>query len=249
MHFDPRLLADARHVVVFTGAGVSAESGIATFRDKLTGLWERFDPAQLASAEGFRRDPALIWGWYEMRRAGIADARPNPAHLAIAELATRVPQLTLITQNVDDLHERAGSHDVIHLHGRLDAARCLACARSVSSALALPEGARDGKRIEPPRCAECDGPLRPGVVWFGESLPEQALSRAFLAAAECDLLLSVGTSGVVQPAALIPGVALEAGARVVHINPQVSGSGHAREFAIAGKAGEVLPRLLSEAFA
>lgn len=248
MRFNPRLLASARHIVVFTGAGVSAESGIATFRDKLTGLWERFDPAELASAEGFRRDPALIWGWYEMRRSGIAQAQPNPAHLAIAELAQRVPKLTLVTQNVDDLHERAGSADVLHLHGRLDAARCFDCARPAGAVLELPEGAGDGKRIEPPLCSACGGPLRPGVVWFGENLPEQALSQAFLAAANCDLLLSIGTSGVVQPAAMIPGVALEAGARVVHINPQVTGAGHAREFALAGKAGELLPQLLREAF-
>ncbi|WP_194791827.1 SIR2 family NAD-dependent protein deacylase [Pseudomonas sp. UFMG81] len=248
MPFDPLLLAHARHVVVFTGAGVSAESGIATFRDKLTGLWERFDPAQLASAEGFAADQALVWGWYEMRRAGIAQANPNPAHHAIASLAARVPKLTLVTQNVDDLHERAGSQDVLHLHGRLDAFRCYRCARPVEALPPLADGALEGRRIEPPRCAHCAGPLRPGVVWFGEQLPEPVLSQACEAAEHCDLLLSVGTSGLVQPAASIPRLALAAGATVLHINPQPQVSGHRREFAIAGKAGEVLPGLMTRGF-
>lgn len=249
MPFDPTLLAQARHVLVFTGAGVSAESGIATFRDKLSGLWERFDPAQLASADGFRADPALVWGWYEMRRAGIAEARPNAAHLAIAELATRVPRLTLVTQNVDDLHERAGSRDVLHLHGRLDAFRCFDCAKPVRDMPALARHAGEGRRIAPPRCAYCAGPLRPGVVWFGESLPAHTLERAFAAAERCDLVLSVGTSGLVQPAASIPRLALAAGATVVHVNPQPMLAGHPREFALAGNAGEVLPALLQAAWA
>ncbi|MDF0732720.1 NAD-dependent deacylase [Pseudomonas entomophila] len=248
MTFDSQLLANARHVVVFTGAGVSAESGIATFRDRLTGLWEHFDPARLASAEGFAEDPALVWGWYEMRRAGIALAQPNAAHRAIAELATRVPRLTLVTQNVDDLHERAGSREVLHLHGRLEAARCFDCARPVAASLPLPEGALAGRRITPPRCTHCAGPLRPGVVWFGEYLPEAVLEQAFAAASACDLLLSVGTSGVVQPAASIPRLALDAGAHVLHINPQAVAGRHPREMAIAGKAGEVLPGLLGEVF-
>ena len=122
-------LANARRLVVFTGAGVSAESGIPTFRDKLTGFWATFDPAQLATPTAFRNDPALVWGWYEWRRAQVAQARPNKAHLAIAALAQHVPELVVVTQNVDDLHERAGSKDVIHLHGSLQAARCFACAR------------------------------------------------------------------------------------------------------------------------
>ncbi|NIF15430.1 NAD-dependent deacylase [Pantoea sp. Cy-639] len=248
MPFDPNLLAHTRHLLVFTGAGVSAESGIATFRDKLDGLWARCDPTQLASAEGFRADPALVWGWYQMRRAGIARARPNPAHLAIAALARRVPRLTLVTQNVDDLHERAGSTDVLHLHGRLEDFRCFTCSRPATTAVALAADAREGRRSDPPCCASCGGPLRPGVVWFGETLPEQVLDQAFAAAQQCDLLLSVGTSGVVQPAASIPRLALAAGATLLHVNPQPVMTGHPREFALTGNAGKVLPELLEAAF-
>lgn len=238
-----RALRDARHIVVFTGAGVSAESGIPTFRDALTGLWERFDPAALATPEAFRRDPALVWGWYEWRRMKVLQAQPNPAHRAIAALAERVPKLTLVTQNVDDLHERAGSRDVIHLHGSLHAPRCFACARP-HALTATPEEPAEGRRLEPPRCQHCNGEVRPGVVWFGESLPEGAFTAAFEAAGDCDLLLSVGTSGVVQPAASIPQVALQAGATVAHINPQACGHDGRREFSLIGGAGQVLPELL-----
>jgi len=213
-----RALRSARHVVVFTGAGVSAESGIPTFRDALTGLWERFDPGELATADAFRRDPALVWGWYEWRRMKVLQARPNPAHMAIAELAGHVPQLTLITQNVDDLHERAGSREVIHLHGSLHRPRCFACAREPAEPLPAPDEPEAGRRLEPPRCRHCGGRLRPGVVWFGESLPGDALRAAFAAARACDLLLSVGTSGVVYPAAEVPHLARAAGATLVQVN-------------------------------
>ena len=237
-------LRTARHVVVFTGAGVSAESGIPTFRDALTGLWQRFDPAELATPEAFRRDPALVWGWYEWRRARVLAAQPNPAHRAIAELAGLVPRLTLVTQNVDDLHERAGSGGVVHLHGSLHAPRCFACARPFTGLAADLREPEEGRRIDPPRCAHCGGPVRPGVVWFGEELPAQALEQAFAAAQSCDLLLSVGTSGVVYPAAQIPRLALQAGARVVHVNMQPVEVGGAREVSLVGAAGELLAALV-----
>ena len=242
------VLRSARHVVVFTGAGVSAESGIPTFRDALTGLWERFDPGELATPEAFRRDPALVWGWYEWRRMRVLQSQPNPAHLAIADLARHVPQLTLITQNVDDLHERAGSEDVIHLHGSLHRPRCFACAREPAEPLPAADEPEGGRRLEPPRCSHCGGRLRPGVVWFGESLPVAALNAAFQAAGECDLLLSVGTSGVVYPAAEVPHRARDAGAAVVHINPQGEAPGSNREHLLALPAGKALPELLREAF-
>ncbi|MCO8161309.1 NAD-dependent deacylase [Pseudomonas sp. 21LCFQ010] len=239
-------LRDAGHVVVFTGAGVSAESGIPTFRDALTGLWARYDPAALATAEAFERDPALVWGWYEWRRAKVLSAAPNAAHQAIAELAQRVPKLTVVTQNVDDLHERAGSQDVLHLHGSLHASRCFDCAQPHELPLLVPEHPEAGQRIEPPLCRHCHGMVRPGVVWFGESLPELAWERALEAARSCDLLLSVGTSGLVQPAAEIPRIALRHGAQVVHINLQPEPVNGIREYTLAGRAAQVLPTLLAQ---
>lgn len=241
-------LRKARHVVVFTGAGVSAESGIPTFRDSLTGLWERFDAASLATPEAFLADPALVWGWYEWRRMKILHAQPNPAHLAIAELSRHVPRLTLISQNVDDLHERAGSTGVIHLHGSLHQPRCFCCGKSPATLLDMPDEPEGGRRLEPPRCMDCNGQLRPGVVWFGESLPAGALSAAFEAAETCDLLISVGTSGMVYPAAEVPGLAWRAGAVVVHVNPLPPISHREREHALAGPAGEQLPVLVAQAF-
>lgn len=242
-------LRNCRHLLVFTGAGVSAESGIPTFRDALTGLWARFDPARLATPEAFAANPELVWGWYEWRRQRVLRAAPNPAHLAIAELAKLSPRLTLVTQNVDDLHERAGSTEVIHLHGSLHAPRCFVCAApyaELSNELDEPE---EGRRLAPPRCASCAGPVRPGVVWFGESLPEAALQQAFEAAGQCDLLLSIGTSGQVYPAAQVPQIALHSGAAVVHINPQPVVLSGPHEYCLAGAAGVVLPQLLQAAFA
>ncbi|MEL7552955.1 NAD-dependent deacylase [Pseudomonas protegens] len=249
MQFDPKRLALARHVVVFSGAGVSAESGIPTFRDALTGLWEHFDPARLATVQAFREDPALVWGWYEWRRQKVLQAQPNPAHLALAELARRVPRLTLITQNVDDLHERAGSPSVLHLHGSLHTPKCFACNRPFKGQLPLPDLPEQGASLKPPRCTGCNGKIRPGVVWFGEPLPQATLKAAFNAAEECDLLLSVGTSGLVQPAARIPQLALQHGACVVHINPQPQACTGAEEYSLEGKAGQLLPELLRQAFA
>lgn len=248
MQFDPLCLGRARHVVVFSGAGISAESGLATFRDDSIGLWARLDPAELATARAFRKDPGLVWGWYEWRRMMAQQAQPNAAHLAVAKLARCVPQLTVITQNVDDLHERAGTSGVLHLHGSLFAPRCFACARPFSGELVQVPTVKDGGRIEPPRCMHCGGRVRPGVVWFSETLPDATLRQAFAAARECDLLLVIGTSGVVQPAARIPQLALQHGATVLHINPQPVAPRHAREFSLAGKAGEVLPALVREAF-
>nr|WP_275590676.1 NAD-dependent deacylase [Pseudomonas sp. DP-17] len=252
MIFDSALLdalREARRVVVFTGAGVSAESGIPTFRDRLTGLWERFDAASLATAEAFRADPALVWGWYEWRRSVVRRAQPNPAHLAIAALASKVPRLTLVTQNVDDLHERAGSQDVTHLHGQLERPRCFHCQREPEAPLPVPDEPATGRRVQPPACAHCGGPLRPGVVWFGESLPMDALTHAFQAAEQCDLLISIGTSGVVYPAAEIPEIAWRLRATVLHINPAPGPLHGERDFALASAAGIALPALLNEAFA
>jgi NAD-dependent deacetylase len=242
------ILRNARHVVVFTGAGVSAESGIPTFRDALTGLWERFDVAQLASAEGFAADPDLVWGWYEWRRMSVMRAQPNAAHRAIAVLASKVPKLTLVTQNVDDLHERAGSEGVLHLHGSLFAPRCFDCCRPASLASNLPDKPEGGRRVAPPRCEHCGGPLRPGVVWFGEMLPEDVLAHAFDAARTCDVLLCVGTSSVVFPAAQIPVDAHRAGAKVIQINPNATDLDAIADFNVRAPAAIALPAIVETAF-
>lgn len=239
-------LQEAQHVVVFTGAGVSAQSGIPTFRDALTGLWERFDPARLATDEAFRADPGLCWGWYEWRRLKVLQAQPNAAHLAIAELANHVPRLTVVTQNVDDLHERAGSRNVIHLHGSLHAPRCIDCGAPYGAALPATELHEDGCRIEPPRCGECSGYIRPGVVWFGEMLPEPAWAAGLAAAEDCDLFFAIGTSGMVYPAAQLPLRALGTGASVVHVNP-VRFEISSKEYFVQEPAS-VMQRLVEEAF-
>jgi NAD-dependent deacetylase len=238
-------LREARRVVIFTGAGVSQESGIPTFRDRLTGLWENFDAARLATPDAFDRDAALVWGWYEWRRARVQAALPNPAHRAIAELAGRVPELTLVTQNVDDLHERAGSPAVLHLHGRIAQPYCESCRRPHRAA-AAPEG--EGRRIEPPRCSACAARIRPGVVWFGESLPSEEWQAAQGATRRADLFFCVGTSALVQPAASLTDLAIHAGAMTVQVNPNSTGIEERVSVALKGPAGSVLPLLLERAF-
>jgi NAD-dependent deacetylase len=236
------LLGRATRVVVFTGAGVSAESGVPTFRDALTGLWERFDPAELATMRAFRADPGLVWGWYEWRRAAVLAAAPNPAHHAIAALERAVPEVTVVTQNVDDLHERAGSTAPLHLHGSLFTPRCAACAHP-----AEPPASRSGHsegRIDPPRCTRCGRPVRPGVVWFGESLPEAEFTGAMAAAERCDVLLSVGTSSLVYPAAEIPVVAARAGATVIQVNPGPTPLDQVATVNLRASAATVLPVLV-----
>ncbi|WP_306210152.1 SIR2 family NAD-dependent protein deacylase [Actinoplanes sp. RD1] len=237
-------LRQARRVVVFTGAGVSAESGIPTFRDAQTGLWARFDAQQLATPEAFAADPELVWGWYEWRRAAVDRVAPNAAHEAVAAIEAHVPDTVVVTQNVDDLHERAGSRAPVHLHGSLFAPRCANC----HAAAAVPgEPAAEG-RVAPPRCDNCHSLVRPGVVWFGEALPAEALQRAAQAAYECDLLLTIGTSGLVHPAAEIPLVAKRGGGRVIQINPAATPLDAESDVNLRGKAAEILPELVARAF-
>jgi NAD-dependent deacetylase len=238
-------LREARRVVILTGAGVSAESGVPTFRDKQTGLWKTFDAAELATPSAFRRDPSLVWGWYEWRRATVLAARPNAAHRAIAVMTEFAPHFTLITQNVDDLHERAGSLGVLHLHGELSRPYCEACRRPY----VLPEGIPDvppgGARIEPPRCDACGAMIRPGVVWFGENLPDLAWRSACEAANRCDMFFCCGTSSLVQPAASLTDIAIAAGATTVQINPNATDYDDSVTVAIQGPAGIVLPRIVA----
>ncbi len=231
------LALHAERPVVFTGAGVSAESGIPTFRDALTGLWAQYDPEQLATEAGYRNDPALVWRWYASRRERIAQAKPNPAHDAIADYGRRKPRLQVITQNVDGLHQRAGSADVIELHGSILRVRCLdGCAGQAV-------GWESDPRV-PPLCARCSAPLRPDVVWFGEFLPEAALARAQRAVTECDLMIVVGTSALVYPAAELPFSARRNGSEVITVNPESTAVDEIARVMLAGKAGDLLPRLL-----
>ncbi len=233
------LVQSAGTLAVLTGAGMSAESGIATFRDAQTGLWAKFDPAQLASPEGFRANPSLVWEWYASRRVGMRQAHPNAGHVALAQFEqAHRGRVTVVTQNVDDLHQRAGSRDVIRLHGDilqdtwLDEGRCRPC---------------DMSRVEPgspPRCAACGNLLRPGVVWFGEMLPAEALSRAELLAQSCDVMLVVGTSGAVYPAAGLAHTARRAGAKVIILNPEPSEIDDEAHLLLRGTAARILPSLL-----
>lgn len=241
-------LRRARFAVVFTGAGVSAESGIPTFRTALTGMWERFDPTALATVEGFRRDPDLVWGWYEWRRAKVARACPNAGHVAIASLQRRMPRFMLVTQNIDDLHERAGSVGTVHLHGSLFEPRCIECSAAAPLPPMIDESVADGCRIAPPRCGACGARLRPGVVWFGENLPEDDLMRAFEAARRCDLLITVGTSGQVFPAAQIPALAAQSGATVIQIDPQPTELDRIAHVNLRAGAGTALPLLIEAAW-
>jgi NAD-dependent protein deacetylase/lipoamidase len=241
-------LRQAQHVLVFTGAGVSAESGIPTFRDAMTGLWERYDPADLATPEAFARDPALVWGWYEWRRMKVLQASPNPAHHAIATLARQVPRLSLVTQNVDDLHERAGSIVLAHLHGQLNRPLCFGCGLPTSYPPGIPDEPEDGRRIDPPRCHTCGGPIRPGVVWFGEALPTEDWGHAMDATREADLVFSVGTSNLVYPAAEVPELAARRGVTVVQVNPASTALDRIARYNLHGPAGTILPALVETAF-
>lgn len=225
-------LRAARHVCVLTGAGVSAESGVPTFRDAQEGLWARYRPEDLATPDAFLDDPKLVWRWYRWRREMVAGVDPNPGHYALAELEGLVPQLTLVTQNVDNLHQRAGSKDVIEFHGNIFADRCFndGSLRSASDTGALPV------------CPDCGGLLRPGVVWFGESIPETALNTSLAAAEDCDVFLSIGTSSLVYPAAGLADLAHANGATVVEVNPEPAMT--SAHFVLSGKSGELLPELL-----
>ena len=227
----------AQRIAVLTGAGMSAESGVPTFRDAQTGLWAQFDPKQLATEEGFRRNPSRVWDWYAFRREMMAKVEPNAGHRALADFARRHPgRLTLITQNVDGLHQRAGSPGVLALHGNITEDKWLDPPRACCEAGDVMPGS-------PPQCAGCGNMLRPDVVWFGEMLPLQTLAAAEEAASSCDLMLVVGTSGVVYPAA---GLARTAAGKVVIVNPEPTELDDAADAVLHGKAAQLLPQLLED---
>jgi NAD-dependent deacetylase len=232
-------LRSACSVAVLTGSGISAESGVPTFRDAQTGFWARYDPMELATPEAFDRDPRLVWEWYAWRRKLVEGASPNPGHEALAELERHVPEFALVTQNVDGLHRRAGSQRVIELHGNIVRSKC-----AREGVVVEPRG---GDSEVPPTCPRCGALLRPDVVWFGEMLPQGALEEAIMATRNCDLFFSIGTSSLVQPAASLPFEALRAGVSVVEVNPDETPLTRHVEYGLRGRAGEVLPALVKAA--
>lgn len=230
-------LRQAQHVVVLTGSGVSAESGVPTFRDAQTGLWSRFRPEDLATPQAFQRDPKTVWEWYEWRRSLVTEVEPNPGHAAIARLEQQVPQLTLITQNVDGLHQRAGSASALEFHGNILGNRCFDEHRVLGDDELTPG--------TPPTCNHCGGYVRPDVVWFGEEIDQGVLDTALTACARCDVLLSVGTASEVQPAAGLAELALSCDAVVAEINPADTPLSSQVHFCLRGPAGELLPQLVA----
>lgn len=228
----------ARRLVVLTGAGVSAESGVPTFRDAQTGFWAQYRAEEMATEAGFRAQPERVWDWYQYRRTLLAQVQPNAGHVALAGLARRRPGvLTLVTQNVDGLHQQAGSEGVLCLHGDLRSDRWLDAPRNCCNPAHLTPGS-------PPRCPACGNPRRPGVVWFGEALPWQILAQAQKAAQACDVMLVVGTAGAVYPAAGLAHLARQSGAHVVVLNPAPSELDDTAHLLLRGTSAQWLPHLL-----
>ncbi len=229
-------LLTAKFVVVFTGAGVSAESGVPTFRDK-DGLWQKLKPEELASFDAFMRNPDLVTEWYSHRRKIMTQVQPNPGHYAIAEMESLFEQFAVVTQNVDNLHRRAGSRRVYELHGNIERNYCIKCKKYHELKDIFPD-----KAI---RC-ECGGLIRPDVVWFGEMLPEDQYQESIVCATSCDILFSVGTSAVVYPAAYIPIYAKRSGAFLVEINMNFTEISDIADVVLIGKSGEILPKIVEE---
>lgn len=236
------VLKKAEFIAVLTGSGVSAESGIPTFRGD-DGLWKKFSPEELSSFEGFYRNPAMVTEWYRYRRKIILGTSPNPGHVALAELEKMVKEFCLITQNIDRLHQRAGSRNVIELHGNIMENYCIKCGRFFD----IEEFDRVYEESDDhiPRC-ECGGYIRPNVVWFGEPLPEGAFREAYRAAVNCDVFISIGTSGAVRPASDLPRYAKYNGAYLIEVNPEETLLTNMVDLWIKGKAGEVLPQFVEE---
>lgn len=224
----------ASRIAVLTGAGVSAESGIPTFRSN-GGFWQNRRFEDLATPQGFAHDPKFVWQWYEERRRGIAAARPNAGHEALAAIEKRTAEFTLITQNVDGLHDAAGSKNIVKMHGDIWVVRCVECGNERTERAELND--------LPPRCS-CGGMLRPGVVWFGEMLPEGALERATSAVRRAEVLIVAGTSAQVYPASGLIPLAIEGGAAVIEINPEVTGFSGLVRYSLRGQSAEILPRLV-----
>jgi NAD-dependent deacetylase len=229
-------LSDSKSIVFFTGAGISSESGIATFRGK-EGLWNKFKPEELANFDAFIRNPALVWEWYNYRRKIVHEAKPNAAHLTIAEMQNHFKDVTVVTQNVDNLHRRAGSKKIFELHGNIERNFCINCTKFHNEELDFSNGV--------PKC-ECGGLIRPDVVWFGEYLPEDQFLGGEKAAINSDVFFVVGTSAVVYPAAGLVYTAKASGATIVEINIEETEISSSVNYSYYGKAGEILPRIFEE---
>lgn len=230
-------LAGANSVLFFTGAGISAESGISTFRGA-GGIWNKLKPEELANFDAFLKNPDMVWEWYQYRRSIINEAKPNKAHLTIAEMQEYYEDLVVVTQNVDNLHRRAGSNNVYELHGNIERNYCINCKTFYNS----PNFAEEGKA---PKC-KCGGLIRPDVVWFGELLPQDVFNESESAARRCDIIFVVGTSAVVYPAAQIPITAKQSGALLVEVNLEHTELSNYTDYAAYGKAGEILPEIFEE---
>ena len=230
------LLQTSESVCVLTGAGISAESGVETFRGS-NGLWSKLKPEELANFDAFMRNPELVWEWYNYRKKIIYDVKPNPAHGALARMKDLVRDFTLVTQNIDNLHIRAGSTNVLELHGNMERSYCIGCGKYASNVEVSLE-----QKV--PHCPSCHGLIRPDIVWFGEMLPEGVFEAATEAANRCELFLTVGTSAVVYPAASLPLTARKNGAYVVEINMERTEISHSVHETLLGKAGEILPQLV-----
>lgn len=240
-----RKLWAAHRLVVLTGAGISKESGVPTFRDAMDGLWANFDPQQLATPDAFRRNPKLVWDWYEYRRQMVSAVKPNPGHQALVEIDSLIPNVTVITQNVDGLHQQAGSRDVIALHGDITQHKCFDNCQGNPTLIDITSLTWD-KDAGPPACPHCGAHVRPNVVWFTEVLPHHALERATDLCRRCDVMLVVGTSGMVQPAAQLPYIAKRwANATLIDINPTQDEIAPLADLYLQGPSGVILPQIVA----
>jgi len=239
-----RALTGANAIVAATGAGMSKESGIPTFRDALDGLWAHYNPEELATREGFRSNPPRVWGWYNYRRGLIAATSPHAGHEALARLEASIPEFVIVTQNIDDMHRRAGSKRILELHGNINRFKCFEHDHPVDD-IDVPLADVDGP-LEPPTCSRCGSHIRPDVVWYGEMLPPGVFEEAERRAMSCDVMIVVGTSGLVYPAASLPMLAGSAGAKVIEINTERSEITRYAHIFLQGPAGQVLPELVSK---
>ncbi|RMF77976.1 MAG: NAD-dependent deacylase [Chloroflexi bacterium] len=237
------IIRKSKNLAVLTGAGVSKESGVPTFRDALDGLWVQYDPAQLATRQAFQENPKLVWDWYQYRRGMVGEATPNPGHYALVVLEKRFPDMVIITQNVDDLHEQAGNTHIIHLHGNLAANKCVANCQGTPTPIDITQLEWDEDN-GPPSCPYCGEHVRPDVVWFGEMLPTDALEKAIVRSEQCDVMLVVGTSGLVTPAANMPRYAQQSGAKIIEVNPDYTMISQIADVKLDGPSGQVLPKLV-----